>query len=369
MPGEAALLEGARNMLVNCAGLAPGGRLLLLTEEATGYYGPGLADAVMRAAGGLGIAAERREVGFDPDVADPGEDLALAMRQADRVLFLARLGDQIRFRPAIGPVSPVVSYAIDTPMLASGFGRAHHGAFLELRDCLNRALAGARHIRVTCPLGTDFAGPGANFPAENGEVTITRFPLSVFTPVPAADFRGVIAQAGFLTGTGSHYYTPYSLALRDVLKVAFDGNRITGFDGDRADVAAALAHYQRVAGLLGIMADHVHSWHAGIHPGCAYARQAGENLERWSGAAFGNPRILHFHTCGAYAPGEISLNIVDPTIRLDGVAVWDEGRLLPERVAGGAEILARYPGAAALFAAPARAIGLAPSGRLSARVE
>lgn len=369
MPGEVALFEGARNMLVNCAGLAPGRRLLLLCEEATGYYGAGLGDAVLRAAGRLGILAERREVGFAPEVADPGADLAQAMRQADRVLFLARLGDQIRFRPMVAPVNPVVSYAIDAPMLASGFGRAHHGAFLALKDCLDRALSGARRIRVTCPLGTDFDGPGAAFPAQNGDVTITRFPLSVFTPVPAAGFRGVIAQAGFLTGTGSHYYAPYSLGLRGVLRVAFDGNRITGFHGDRTDVAAARAHYDHVAGLLGIAADHLHSWHAGIHPGCAYTRQAGENLERWSGAAFGNPRILHFHSCGAYAPGEISLNVVDPTIRLDGVAVWDEGRLCPERVAGGAEILARFPCAAALFAAPSREVGLAPSGRLSARVE
>lgn len=369
MPGEAGLLEGARNLLVNCAGLAPGGRLLVLSEAATGYYGPGLADAVMRAAGRLGITAERREVGFDPAAADPGEDLAQAMRQADRVLFLARLGDQIRFRPAIAPVNPVVSYAIDAPMLASGFGRAHHGAFLELKDCLNQALARARRIRVTCPLGTDFDGPGAAFPTDNAEVTITRFPLSVFTPIPAARYRGKIAQAGFLTGTGSHYYAPYSQALRDVLTVEFDGNRITRFLGDAADVAAAEAHYRRVAGLLGIKADHVHSWHAGIHPGCAYPRQAGEDLERWSGAAFGNPRILHFHTCGAYAPGEISLNVVDPTIRLDGVAVWDAGRLYPDRVPGGAEILARYPCAAALFAAPSREVGLAPSGRLSAWVE
>lgn len=369
MPGEAALFDGARNLLVNCAGLAPGGRLLVLTEAATGYYGAGLADAVMRAAGTLGIIAEQREVGFDPEVADPGADLAQAMRAADRVLFLARLGDQIRFRPSVAPLSPVVSYAIDAPMLASGFGRADHGAFLALKDCLNRALSGACQIRVTCPLGTKFEGPGAAFPAENAEVTITRFPLSVFTPVPAAGFRGVIAQAGFLTGTGSHYYAPYSLALKGVLRVAFDGNRISGFAGEAADVAAARAHYDRVAGRLGIRADHVHSWHAGIHPGCAYAGQAGENLERWSGAAFGNPRILHFHTCGAYAPGEISLNVVDPTIRLDGVAVWDAGRLYPDRVAGGADILARYPCAAALFATPAREIGLAPSGRLSAHVE
>ena len=83
-----------------------------------------------------------------------------------------------------------------------------------------------------------------------------------------------------------------------------------------------------------------------------------ENWERWGGAAFGNPRILHFHTCGAYAPGEISWNVIDPMIEVDGLPLWEAGRLHPERLPGGQAILDRYPCAAALFAAPDRDIGL-----------
>jgi hypothetical protein len=200
-------------------------------------------------------------------------------------------------------------------------------------------------------------------------VTVRRFPLSVFTPVPAGDFAGRIVQSGFLTGTGKTHYTPYSLGLEDLLTVHFERNRILRFEGRADDVARAQAHYEAVGAMTGADASHVHSWHAGMHPGCAWPIQAGVDIARWGGGAFGNPRILHFHTCGTEPPGEISINVVDPTIWLDGVPVWEQGRLYPERVEGGREILERHPVAARLFADPAREVGLAPSGRLRARPE
>lgn len=197
-----------------------------------------------------------------------------------------------------------------------------------------------------------------------GEVTIRRFPLSVFKPVPAGAYSGTLALAGFVPGSGRTYYTPHHLPLEDVLRIRFHGNRITAFDGP--DAARAEAHFRRVGRLLDVDPMFLHSWHAGIHPGCGYDRPASENPARWSGAAFGNPRVLHFHACGDYAPGEVSLNLIDPTVWLDDVAVWENGRLHPARVAGGAAVLAEYSSLARAFATPARAIGLSPSGRLSA---
>ena len=110
----------------------------------------------------------------------------------------------------------------------------------------------------------------------------------------------------------------------------------------------------------------MHSWHAGIHPGCAYTTPAQSSFERWSGSAFGNPRLLHFHTCGHYAPGEISLNVLDPTIRVDGVAIWDAGVLRADLLPGGTEILEQYPCIKAVFDDPARHVGQGANGRLSA---
>ncbi|MFN4130097.1 MAG: hypothetical protein ACK4GC_09815 [Paracoccaceae bacterium] len=359
------LQEGIKNMLRHCAGLETGSSVLIVSEGTDpAHYDPDLTRAVAATAQAIGLKVSLCELAFSPEAVPPPPEVMAAIAASDAAVFLSRRGDQLRFDPVMAETRPVICYALDREMMASGFGRADHRGLLALMAVVNGALAAARHIRVTCPLGTDFAGTGARFPTTAGEVTVRRFPLSVFSPVPAADYAGTIALAGFLSGTGKTYYQPYHLPLSDVLKVTFDGNRITGFAGP--DAAAARAHFGAVAEMLGVDASFVHSWHAGIHPGCAYEMQAAENIARWGCAAFGNPRVLHFHSCGTEPPGEISLNVIDPTIRLDGVAVWQDGRLYPDRVAGGAEVLAAHPCLSQLFAHPVQAIGLGPAGRLSA---
>jgi hypothetical protein len=245
-------------------------------------------------------------------------------------------------------------------MLASGFGTAHHHAFVALKHAIDAMIATATEIHVTCPMGTDFSGPGLDVqPVAAQDVSIQRFPMSVFSPIPAGGYSGRVALAGFLLGTGSTYYDPYGKVLKHVLFAHFEAGRLVRFEGDAEDEARANSHYDYVAQTYRLDRNCVHSWHAGIHPGCSFAQSATGDFARWSGSAFGNPRVMHFHTCGNFAPGEISWNTIDPTIRVDGVEVWQDGRLIPERVPGGAKILADYPCAAALFRDPAREIGIA----------
>ena len=231
--------------------------------------------------------------------------------------------------------------------------------FDVLKFVIDRMFGQARHIRVTCPRGTNFEGPGdPALLAQATDVRIRRFPMSVFAPISATAFSGQAVMTQFITGTCSRFYAPYAAPLAGSLTAHFTGNCLTGFSGDADDVRAAEDHYDTVAARFGIDRGYVHSWHAGIHPGCAYERPAAANYERWCSGAFGNPRLLHFHTCGAYAPGEISWNILDPTILVDDIPIWDRGRLHPERIPGGAEILADFPCAAMSFAHPNPAVGL-----------
>lgn len=361
--GEAASSDpvaGARNMLLNCAGVRPGERLLLLHERSEhGVYGDGLVAAATAAADALGVSVGVMEVGLlEQPEAMPAE-VARAMAGADHAVFFARLGDQLRFRPMPQAARPVVSYALDSAMLGSSFARADHHAMVALKKALDQALCHAGEIRVTCRLGTDISGTVDPTREEgSAQTTIRRFPLSVFTPLAAADFSGRVALARFLVGTGSHYYHPYGVPLDGVTSIDIAKGRIRGLSGSKTDMARIRTHYAHVAKLLGIDGGIVHSWHAGIHPGCSYRNPASANYERWSAGAFGNPRILHFHTCGDYAPGEICWNVIDPTISIDGVAVWEDGVLRPECVRGGSDILAQYPQVASLFASPAREIGL-----------
>lgn len=363
---EDRVAQGARNLLRNCAGLTAGQSLLVIHEtETVGYYDPHLAPAICDVARTLGIRCQTHGVPFEHTVRDPDARLVSEMEAADCTLFLARLGDQIRFRPTGTDALQVISYALDREMLASPFGTVEHAAFEALKALVNNAIARASVIRVTCPAGTSYEGRPSGFGADAPDTTRKRFPVSVFAPIPAQGFSGRIAVKGFLTGTGSQYYEPLTCPIEDTLYISFRDNQITDFDGRPGDVAAARAHYEFVGRTFGIDTYHVHSWHAGIHPGCAHPAPACANFERWGGSAFGNPRLLHFHTCGAYPPGEISLNLLDPTIHLDDIPVWENGRLYPDRLAGGTALLERHPDMQAVFDQPAQAVGQAASGQLS----
>ncbi len=362
------LHSGATNLLSTCGGLGAGDRLLVLREDPDNdYYDQEIVDAVVECARTLGIHALVRTAPFDPMGSALPQALVEEMKASDRTLFLSRSGDQIRFDASMAGIRPIMSYALDADMLASGFGRANYQGFVALKNAVNALLANSTEIRVTCPLGTDFHGPGAAYPkAGPADVCVDRFPMSVFAPVPSKGFSGVVVQDGFLVGTGSKFYNPYGCALQHPLTVHFEENRLTHFTGHETDVERAQAHYENVGQMFGLDAFTMHSWHAGIHPGCAYPVPAHKNFERWSGAAFGNPRLLHFHTCGHYAPGEISLNVLNPTVTVDGVAVWKDGVFDPATVPGGVEILTEYACIRAVFDDPAQDVGQSPEGRLSA---
>ncbi|WP_162930102.1 hypothetical protein [Pseudophaeobacter sp. EL27] len=357
---------GAENLLVNCGGLSAGDRLLVLQEDpGNSYYDKAIVEAVVTCARDMEIRTELRTIPFEPTGGPIPQSIINAMRQADRTLFLSRTGDQIRFDATMADTRPIMSYALDAEMLASGFGRAHYAGFVALKDAVNAMFAGASSIRVTCPLGTDFSGPGANYaPSGAADVSVTRFPMSVFAPVPAQGFSGVLMQEGFLVGTGSKFYEPYGCDLKEPLAVHFTDNHLTHFKGHEMDVHCAQMHYAEVGQKFNIDPMSMHSWHAGIHPGCAYTLPAADNYQRWSGGAFGNPRLLHFHTCGDYAPGEISLNVLDPTILIDGIAVWKDGVLDPNLVPGGSDLIAQYSSIKTVFDSPAQEVGQGHTGRL-----
>lgn len=350
--------RGARNLLANCAHAAAGDRLLIAYESPDfGYFDADSVQIVSHVARSMGLTVDAVDVGFNPDNPHLPPELLKRFEAADIILFLARLGDQLRFSEMPQGKKVIVSFALSRELFGSGFSNGHHDAFLEIKTGINDVLSRASDVRVTCPLGTEFHGrPRMNLDP-TGDTSILRFPMSVFTPVPAHSFSGRVALT-FLTGTGSKYYDDYTVEFEGPVFAALKSGRLTGFDGDPADVARAEAHYDRVANQFGIDRNFVHSWHAGIHPGCGYPWDMRDNFERWGGSAFGNPRILHFHTCGAYAPGEISWNVFDPTIVIDGVTYWENGVFHADRLPDGVGILNRYPCAAGLFVSPDMDIGL-----------
>ncbi len=192
-----------------------------------------------------------------------------------------------------------------------------------------------------------------------GDVGVKRFPMGVPQPIVSDGFKGRVALGRYLTPTGSKAYDPPHVAIDGNVFAHLDGHRIVDFTGEAGQVTTIRQHYEHVAGLFEIEPFIAHSWHAGIHPGCRYSDTVEANPDRWSNNVFTHPRLLHFHTCGNYAPGEICWTILDPTVVVDGTALWEDGVLHPTRFESGQHCFAEWPELDDLFAAPVTPIGIA----------
>ena len=342
-----ALAEGARNLLVNCAGMRPGQSVLVVAEDpGLGWYDAEAPNAVAEMARYMGARVTTLAVG-DPAELPPTE-LPDEIANHDITVFFARIGDKHRFCASNEAHVCVMSYARTAAALASSFGRRDHRTMLRLKELIDEALHGAAEIEITCPRGTHVIGPPpAKAPLP--DVTIRRFPMCMPAPVCTKGMTGRVALAGYLTPTGSQSYEPACLDLPHPVFARLSGGRVVGYDGNPACVERIQAHYSRVADQFGIDPDRVHSWHAGIHDGCAFPGDPADDPDLWANSVFGHPGWLHFHTCGDYAPGEIAWSVFDPTIMIDGAEFWKDGTFVWLEREDNAALIAQYPGAECLY--------------------
>lgn len=320
------LAAGADNLVLGCAGIIPGQRVLIVAEEpALGWFDDIAPSAVADAARRAGAEVSILPVGDPAD--GPPPELARAIPEADVAIYFARIGDQDRFVDLGHETVRIVSYARTGPVLASRFGRRDHRRMMALKRAVERALMGAGRIEITCPMGTRLTGPGPRTEPEASDVTVRRFPMCVPSPVSARGFSGEVMLAGYLTPTGSQVYDPPNLALPDPVVAEVRDGRIDRFRGAPETVERVEAHYAAIASRFGIRPGVVHSWHAGIHEDCTFDSDIDTDPDLWSNTVFGSPGYLHFHTCGDYPPGEICWMVAAPTIMADGRAIWRNGIL------------------------------------------
>jgi hypothetical protein len=358
MTDEQNLAAGARNLLINCAELTPDDTVVIISEDpALGWYSQDITDALADGVRALGTTPTMLAVGA------PGNDKNPAAVEAFDAhvctIFLARIGDQDRFADPVPGKKTIMVYARDAAMLASTYGRSDHRAFLQLKQAVNDILLGAGNIRMTCARGTDISGSVSKSDREEpGDVSVRRFPLGVPQPLDASEMSGQVALTRYLTPTGSKMYEPPSVPIIDVVLAKVQDGVITGYSGDENSVQDIRGHYKMVSEKFGIRDDNVHSFHAGIHPGCSDFTTADADPDRWSNTVFTNPRVLHFHTCGEYAPGEICWMVFDHTLAVDGTNLWQDGKLCVENFDLTRQCLDDWPELKPMFADPSRAIGL-----------
>jgi len=350
---------GALSLLRDCVGVKAGMHLLIVKEKSGGDYYDDIAPETTAAlARAQEIKVDIKEVECYLDCPIQISEFIQSLKGYDHIIFFARIGDQLRFSDLSEIPPATMCYTLAKESLDSVFGTACYPGLCEVKRLLDEAISQAEHVRITCPQGTDYSGAALKDDAV-GDVSIKRFPMLVPSPVSCDGFNGKVVLTRFLVGTGSQFYDPYLLPLESSVTAHVERNQIVQFTGDASEVKKIEQHYQLVSSKFGISPLFAHSWHAGMHPGCVFENDAVSDIVRWSGSAFGNPRILHFHTCGEYAPGEISWTIVDPTIELDGIAVWEHGVLHAQRIPGIDDFLETHPRLAQLYENPLFSIGIA----------
>ncbi len=352
------LTAGGQNLVANCAGLSSDESVLIVREDpALGWYDAAAPTAVIEAVRALGIVPSVVDVSGPKSRIDPA--IVDAVGKHDCTIFFARVGDQDRFAEPPRGCRSVMVYARDARSLASDYGRIDHRAMVEVKRCVNEICADAEQIEIGCRLGTKLSGkPTPSEGDEPTDVTVARFPLAVPAPVMASEFSGKVALAQYLTTTGSMPYEPAALNFDDVVFAEVSRGQIIGFSGPAETVNRIERHYDHVAGLYGLERNVVHSWHAGIHPACAYFDRIEDDPDRWSNNIFANPRYLHIHTCGNYAPGEICWMVLDPTVSVDGVNLWEDGKLKLLDFPVAAERLSGWPELQRLFDSPEQRLGV-----------
>ena len=350
--------EGARNLLVNCAKASAGEKLLLICEDHTlGWYDHEIADVIGDCARNLGLSVSRLNVGA-PDN-ERSAKLTDTISDFDLSIFLSRIGDQDRFSKKNAVSRTVMSYARDLPQLGSAYGCTHHQALVKLKSAVDTLLSNSLYLRITCPLGTNLEGTITHSKHHEPEdVSVERFPLGVPQPVLCNSFTGRVALSRFLTPTGSSVYQPATLFIPSIVYAEVEKGQIVNFNGNKDTVTKVRNHYDHVAKLFGIDGSIVHSFHAGIHPGASYQHPASDDPDRWSNNVFTNPRFLHFHTCGAYAPGEICWMVLNPTINIDDNNLWENGQLKVEQFQKTKACLDEWPELISLFKHPSNEIGI-----------
>ena len=320
---------GASHLIKEAIGARYGDTMAIVAEDPSlGIYDAQVPACVADVAAEMGIETSIVNVGDRAGLDDIPAEVANALRHCDHVLFHSRLGDTLRFSDIPGGATKTMSYALDIGVLGGPACTVPHRVMEDIRAAYNALADTARTWRVTCPLGTDIAGtqdPDAIAKGEAEDFTVTRYPVCAPRPIACDTAKGVVAVANWLMASGNRKYADDELILDEPVMAHVEDGRILEFEGPPNLIDKVNAHYARVGKAFDLDPFNVHSWHAGMNPGAFYPVRAVQELERWGKVAFANPRYLHFHTCGNYAPGEIAWTLFDASAEFDGTAVWKDG--------------------------------------------
>jgi hypothetical protein len=326
---ERDLREGARNLLSGYMKVKRGSELLIINEPAMDRHTDAIIQEEARAIGAqvISLWADRFA---GPDSLP--NSVVKAFEAAEITLFNHPVGGMLRLLPIGGTGLKCFSFANTDRILASRFCRTPFETSAAMLQQLQQRLNQARSWQITCPAGTDLRGqvmaeelpkPGKS---TGDGFTLLTFPLGVHRPFSTFEASGQVAIR-WLTPAGIHEFHPDGIRLEAPVLVEVDKGKITGFSGPEAEVSRLKAFMEGLGQQVDKDPNIINSWHAGFNPLAFSPYKDTDSLEQWMFLAHANPRIVHFHTIGTIPPGEVSIPVLDPTIRMDGEVIWERGRM------------------------------------------
>ena len=333
---ENTVLAGIHNLLINCAALQPGERVLIVGEENDhSWFDPALCQVT---------AAQATKLGGIVKIimTRPGEntntfqtDIANLIQDVDLTIFFSRLGDQVRFLDTPGQSRKVMCYTLTMEHLNSQFAILNHHTMSAMRDKLMACFTGNSSYTLTCKNGTNLKAviPNRSEHQLNSRsqpfsmFTLELFPVMIFPPINFSQLNGSLVLNHFLTSTSTREYTDSVLRLPSPVIAEIVDCRMTGFQGDEKVIAAIKTQLERAAAITGGDPYRINSWHTGINNHTFFKGDPYENLERWGTVAYGSPRYTHFHAAG-HDPGDVSINLFDISIQVEDQLLWKDGKFV-----------------------------------------
>lgn len=340
---SAELLDGAKNLLLNYAMIRPDEEVVILNEVDPGVE-EAVVDAELTVLHSAGIKAHSL---WTPLMRNSWwEDLSPVVRGA-----IAAADVVVQNMVVIGKthmldlmlekkVRRIRNYATRVDLMSSDWARFP----IELQDMLemkmNTRLREATSFRVTTPDGTDIAGEVAPRLASwrkdtkrSGGMNVT-FPPGVFRSSECENSNGVIMVNGTYPWGARRVGLPET-RFAEPVRLTIEDNYVVNVEGgDSGDRYRRLLEEQ--AETLGRQAYKLDSYHSGSSPRAFAPFPAYEDPVRFDHLMHGHEGWFHFHVGSLSDKKPETTQRVEhvnatlhtqPTVYLDGNAVWENGRL------------------------------------------
>jgi hypothetical protein len=323
---------GANNLLINCAAVKQGDKILLVGEDCESpFFDPELCEDIVRAANKLGV--ESRVMLAKPvnDASQLPSSISEAMQTVDKTIFFSRLGDQARFVKTSGNSQKIVCYTLTRQHLASPFASVNYRSMKKMHDLLCELICSARTYKIesadgSCLISKMQQKTVSDCPTMT-EFSLELFPVMIFPPIRFQNVQGKIVLNDFVLSSSTRAYSDSVFSIKTPIIATVENSRMVSFEGDPLEIEALKRQFQRAANITGGDAFAINSWHTGINPYTFYEGDPYQDLECWGTVSYGSPRYTHFHACGV-DPGDVSLHIMGASISFDDELFWDQGKFV-----------------------------------------